>query len=113
MCDINAHAAWLAAINARQNQLANAHVWCGDALSAASDEYFDLVVCNPPIRAGNATIAKMFQDAQRCLKTGGVLCIVIRTAQGAKSWQKRLTSQFGNCQTLAIESGYRVLQSEK
>jgi 16S rRNA G1207 methylase RsmC len=113
MCDINAHAAWLAAFNARQNQLSNAQAWCGDALSAVCDEYFDLVVCNPPIRAGNATIAKMFHDAQRCLKTGGVLCIVIRTAQGAKSWQKRLASQFGNCQTLVIESGYRVLQSVK
>jgi 16S rRNA (guanine1207-N2)-methyltransferase len=55
----------------------------------------------------------MFEDAHRCLATGGVLRIVIRTAQGAKSWQKRLAELFGNCETLAIESGYRVLQCVK
>jgi 16S rRNA (guanine1207-N2)-methyltransferase len=113
MCDINARAAFLAAFNARQNQLENARVWCGDGLAAARAEYFDLIVCNPPIRAGNATISRMFRDAQRCLRAGGVLCVVIRTAQGAKSWQKRLAELFGDCETLAIESGYRVLKCVK
>jgi 16S rRNA (guanine1207-N2)-methyltransferase len=113
MCDVNNRAALLADHNARQNHLNNARAWCGDGLSAARAEYFDLVVCNPPIRAGNAVIAKLFDDAYRCLTPGGVLCVVIRTAQGAKSWQKRLTALFGNCETLAIESGYRILQSAK
>jgi 16S rRNA (guanine1207-N2)-methyltransferase len=113
MCDINARATHLAAFNAAHNTLLNVRAWCGDGLSAARDEYFNAVACNPPIRAGNATISKMFDGAHRCLASGGVLSIVIRTAQGAKSWHKRLESLFGNCQTVAVESGYRVLKCIK
>ena len=39
------------------------------------------------------------------LKVGGHLWIVLRTAQGAKSWAKKLETQFGNCGTVAIEKG--------
>jgi 16S rRNA (guanine1207-N2)-methyltransferase len=113
LCDINLQAARAAAFNLRQNQLANAVVFCGDSLLAGRAEYFDLIACNPPIRAGNAVIASMFANAQRCLQTGGALWVVIRTAQGAKSWQKRLQQQFGNCETVSLESGYRVLRCVK
>ena len=113
MCDINVRAVLLARQNADRNALKNAHAWCGDGLGAAQREYFNHVVCNPPIRAGNAVISKLFNDAYQCLASKGVLSVVIRTAQGAKSWQKRLSILFGNCETLAIEGGYRVLQSTK
>ena len=113
MVDINARAAWLAQFNARQNQLDNAHVWCGNGLTATRDECFDLIACNPPIRAGNAVISELFDGAHRTLKSGGVLWAVIRTAQGAKSWQKRLENLFGNCETVLIKNGYRILKSEK
>jgi 16S rRNA (guanine1207-N2)-methyltransferase len=113
MCDINARAAWLANFNARRNDLRNTQVWCGDGLRAARDEIFDSIVSNPPIRAGNATLGVLFADAHRCLKTGGEFWIVIRTAQGAKSWQKRLENLFGHCETVIIKNGYRVLKSKK
>jgi 16S rRNA (guanine1207-N2)-methyltransferase len=113
LCDINLRAARLAAHNARVNEIRNAQICCGDGMSAARGEYFELVVCNPPIRAGNATIARLFDGAHRCLASGGQLWIVIRTAQGAKSWQKRLQEQFENCETLVLESGYRVLRCMK
>ena len=110
MCDVNARAAWLAKFNAQQNDLQNTRVWCGDGLRAARDASFDCIVSNPPIRAGNATLGVLFDDAHRCLKTGGELWIVIRTAQGAKSWQKRLETLFGHCETVIIKNGYRVLR---
>jgi len=113
MCDINARAVWFAQLNAQKNNLPNAKVWCGDGLSAAKNECFDFIVCNPPIRAGNATMGVLFEGAHRCLKTGGALWLVIRTSQGAKSWQKRLEGLFGNCETVLIESGYRILKCEK
>ena len=111
MCDINLRATELARLNIRHNCLHNATVWCGDGLGAARAASFDVVLCNPPVRAGNAVIAQLFQDAQRCLEGDGVLWVVLRTAQGAKSWQARLDHQFGNCETVAIERGYRVLKS--
>lgn len=113
MCDINLRAVHLARVNLRQNQLDNARVWCGNGLSAIASQSFDTVLCNPPVRAGNAVIGRLFEDAHRCLERGGVLWVVLRTAQGAKSWQKRLAQQFGNCDTTAIKSGYRILRSRK
>lgn len=113
MCDVNAHAAWLAKHNIERNRLSNARVWCGDGLSAARSAQFDRVITNPPIRTGNRTLEVLFADAHRCLKPEGELWLVIRTAQGAKSWQKRLQTLFGNCETVALKSGYRVLHCKK
>jgi 16S rRNA (guanine1207-N2)-methyltransferase len=113
MGDINGRAAWLANFNAQQNNLQNTGVWCGDGLRAAQSESFDAIVSNPPIRAGNAALGVLFADAHRCLKPGGELWAVIRTAQGAKSWQKRLEHLFGNCETVVIKNGYRVLKGTR
>jgi 16S rRNA (guanine1207-N2)-methyltransferase len=110
-CDVNARAVQLARFNLELNKVKNAVAWCDDGLSATRPELFDAIACNPPIRAGNPTIFKLFADAERGLKVGGSLWIVIRTAQGAKSWQKRLEAQFGECETLLIKNGYRILRA--
>ena len=111
--DINPRAAQITAHNLSRNELTNCVAWAGDGLRAARADWFDDILCNPPIRAGNAAIAEMFESAQRALKTRGELWVVIRTAQGAKSWAKRLNEQFGNCETLATDKGYRVLRCRK
>ena len=112
-CDINLNAVMLASGNIRQNNLSQATAWCGNGLKAIGGPSFDAVFCNPPIRAGNAVIAELFDDAHRSLRPGGALWIVIRTAQGAKSWQRRLAELFGNCETIAIDGGYRILKCVK
>lgn len=109
-CDINFRATQLAKQNLEANSLPNAHVWCGDGFSGVRDNCLDAILINPPIRAGNVVIQKLFDDAHRTLKTGGHLWIVLRTAQGAKSWAKKLEAQFGQCETVTIEKGYRVLK---
>jgi 16S rRNA (guanine1207-N2)-methyltransferase len=112
MCDINYRAVQLSLKNLGHNSIANARVWCGDGLKAAQSKYFERILCNPPVRAGNAAIEALFLEAQRTLAVNGELWIVLRTQQGAKSWQKRLKEQFGNCDTVVIERGYRVLRSK-
>ncbi len=108
--DVNPRAVQLARRNLRLNQLEGA-LWCGDGLSAAKSDFFDVIACNPPIRAGNAVIEKLFEDAHRGLKIGGALWVVVRTAQGAKSWQTKLAARFGRCDLMAMKSGYRVLKA--
>jgi len=107
-CDINRRAARLAAGNARDNEVA-LHAWCGDGAGALRAAVCDAVLCNPPVRAGNPTIAKLFDDSFRILKPGGTLWVVLRTAQGAKSWATKLETQFGSCRTVSIENGFRIL----
>ena len=107
-CDINRRAARLAAQNAAANEL-HLSVWAGDGASALRDACCDAVLCNPPVRAGNAVIERLFEDAHRVLRPGGSLWVVLRTAQGAKSWARKLEAQFGACRTEAVESGFRIL----
>lgn len=111
--DVNPRAAQLTGVNFARNSVSNAAVWCADGLSATRDEVLDVVACNPPIRAGNATIESLFEGAHRCLKANGELWAVIRTAQGAKSWAKKLGAQFGDCQTVEMRGGFRILRAVK
>ena len=112
-CDINARAVFLARDNARRLLLPNAHFWCGDGLKSARPQLFDAILSNPPVRAGNAVIQSLFDDAFQTLQLNGQLWIVLRTAQGAKSWHKRLNAQFSNCRMIALQSGYRVLRCRR
>ncbi|BCM93082.1 ribosomal RNA large subunit methyltransferase G [Abditibacteriota bacterium] len=111
--DVNPRAVQLTQLNFERNAIPNAAAWCADGLSATRDSVFDIVACNPPIRAGNATIESLFEGAYRCLKANGELWAVIRTAQGAKSWAKKLKSQFGDCQTMEMRGGFRILRAPK
>ncbi len=111
--DINPRAVQLTHLNFERNALSNAVAWCADGLSATRSEVFDVVAANPPIRAGNATIESLFDGAYRCLKPQGELWAVIRTAQGAKSWAKKLKAQFGDCQTMEMRGGFRILRAPK
>ena len=111
--DLNPRAAQVCAHNLLRNELTNCVTWAGDGLKATRADLFDDILCNPPIRAGNAAIGKLFDDAHRTLKLRGELWVVIRTAQGAKSWAGRLKERFGNCETVALDKGYRVLQCRK
>jgi 16S rRNA (guanine1207-N2)-methyltransferase len=110
-CDINARAAHLAHSNARDLKLDKVAVWNGDGLKSCRDACFDAILCNPPIRAGNRVIDSMFEGARRCLKQDGELWIVVRTSQGAKTWQKKLRASFGACETVDISVGYRILRA--
>ncbi len=111
--DVNPRAASLASLNFAANEIKNAAAWCGDGLSAVHDEFFDLVAFNPPIRAGNIVIERLFGDAHRTLKIKGELWAVIRTAQGAKTWAKKLEALFGECETVEMRAGYRILKAIK
>lgn len=113
MSDVNPRAVDLANRNAQLNNLNNAFCWCGDGLSAVAANTFAAILCNPPIRAGNEVMLQLFKDSLRCLENEGNLYVVIRTAQGAKSWQKRLKVLFGNCEVMEIKGGYRVLRCMK
>ena len=74
---------------------------------------FDCILSNPPIRAGKDVIFKIYEESFHHLNNGGVFYCVIQTKHGAKSTFKKLKSIFWNCETLAIDAGYRILFSKK
>ena len=55
---------------------------------------FDLIITNPPIRAGKKTVLGILLDAKKYLNTNGELWGVIRKDQGAKSIIKMLLDTY-------------------
>ena len=76
-------------------------------------EKFDVILSNPPIRAGKQTIFQIYEKSFEHLNENGEFYCVIQTKHGAKSTQKKLEGIFGNCETLEIDAGYRIFRSVK
>jgi len=114
MIDINERALSLSKKNVALNKLENISIIESDGLSAIKeDEKFDIVVTNPPIRAGKQVIYKMYQDSYEHLKDGGVLYLVINKKHGAPSTKEYLESLFGNCEVLDKKAGFNVIKCKK
>ena len=114
MLDINTRAIALCKENISLNGIKNATALESDGMGALPEgESFDMVVTNPPIRAGKMAIYGMFAQAHERLVGGGQLFVVIRKQQGAPSAKKYLGELFGNCETVNRGGGYWILRSEK
>ncbi len=113
MLDINSKALQLAKQNTAHYQLAKRVTVCHVDNYQAQDDYYDVVVTNPPIRAGKKTVFAIYQKAYQNLKSGGAFYAVIQKKQGAPSSKKYLSELFGNCIIVAKRSGYYILKSGK
>lgn len=111
--DVNRRAAAVAAENARANQMQNVAVIVGDTATAFRTATFDVVVTNPPIRAGRAVVARFIDEAWRVLTPGGRLYLVARTAQGARTLARLIMDRFGNTTQVALRGGYRVYEAAR
>ena len=76
-------------------------------------ENFDMILSNPPIRAGKQVIFEIYEKSFFHLNKNGKFYCVIQTKHGAKSTKKKLEELYGNCTTLVIEAGYRIFRCVK
>jgi len=88
MVDINKRAIHLTEMNIKKNKV-DARAFYSDA-SVSIDKKYDLIVTNPPIRAGKEVVNKILLNSLKSLNTDGELWFVIRKDQGAKSAIKML-----------------------
>ncbi len=109
MVDINERAVKLSALNGEENKALDKLKIFQSNIFESVEENFDRILTNPPIRAGKETIYTFFDGAYEHLNDGGKLYVVIQKKQGAKSSIDKLTSLFGNCETLYKKSGYFIL----
>lgn len=109
--DVNPRAVELTELNAGQNGV-ELEAFVSDGFAAVSSS-FNVVITNPPIRAGKKVIYKMFEDAYNHLYDNGIFLAVIRKQQGAESAMRKLEEIYGNCRVVDKEKGYWVLLSEK
>lgn len=113
LVEINARAVQLAAANARQNGLSNVRVLWSDGTHAVRGEAFDVVVTNPPIRAGKAVVFRLYREAADVLVAGGSLWTVVQQKHGADSHARALEAIFGAVTRVRRKKGYQILQAVK
>ncbi|AEE95650.1 class I SAM-dependent methyltransferase [Mahella australiensis] len=109
MVDINSRAVELAQGNIKLNSINNATVYQSDGF-AQVEGLFDIIVSNPPIRAGKRVVYAIFEQCAIYLKSGGEFYVVIQKKQGAESAMAKLAEIYGNCEKVARDGGYWVLR---
>ena len=112
--------AWLVDRNARACEAArrnrdrlgaSALVVHGDGASCLPDAGFDLVLTNPPIRAGLGVLRLFWRDAARVLLPGGNLVFVGRPRQGGRRLAELAAEQLGGApERLGRRKGYEVFR---
>ena len=76
-------------------------------------EKFDVILSNPPIRAGKQTIFQIYEKSFEHLNENGEFYCVIQTKHGAKSTQKRLEEVLGKWEAREMKVGYRMCRGIK
>ncbi|HKV43203.1 MAG TPA: methyltransferase [bacterium] len=111
LVDINPRAVALAAENVRLNRAVNAEARCGDGCAPVAGERFDLILYNPPIRAGRAVVVRLLDEAHRCLAPRGRLYLVARTKQGARTLGRLMQDRYARVIEISRGGGYRVFEA--
>ncbi len=113
MLDINERAVKLSEMNAKENKVAEKINVLQSNILENTEEKFDRILTNPPIRAGKETVYNFFDKAHENLNDSGKLYVVIQKKQGANSSIDKLKSLFGNCETIYKKAGYFILRCVK
>lgn len=113
MVDVNHLALDLAKENATLNEINNVDIFASDVYTQVDKKDYQAIVSNPPIRAGKKIVHQILEGAFDHLQAGGTLTVVIQKKQGAPSAKKKMEEVFGNCQMIARNKGYQILQSQK
>ena len=112
LSDVNERALELSEENLKKYDINDYHIIKSDAFEKITEK-FNVILSNPPIRAGKDIIFKIYSEAYEHLNENGKFYCVIQTKHGAKSTQKKLMEIFGNCDTVTIDGGYRIFLSKK
>ena len=110
LIDINKRAVHLANINIKKIGV--------DAKAFESNIYesvsgvFDVIITNPPIRAGKQTVLTILLEASKYLSENGELWFVIRKDQGAKSIIEKLKNTY-ETNILEKSKGFFIIVAKK
>ena len=94
LSDVNERALELSEENLKKYGINDYHIIKSDAFEKITEK-FDVILSNPPIRAGKDIIFKIYSEAYEHLNENGEFYCVIQTKHGAKSTQKKLMEDIG------------------
>lgn len=110
--DVNERAVEMAQKNQIENATSNINVQVSNLFDQVKVNA-DVILTNPPIRAGKLTVFKLYEEAYHNLNPGGILYVVIQKKQGAPSSVAHLQKIFGNCEVIEKKKGYWILFAKK
>jgi len=108
--DVNERALGLARKNIRRNGITNADASVSDLFGQTVGNA-DIIVTNPPIRAGKDTVFRLYEGAKDHLSDDGVLWVVIRKQQGAPSSITKLKTLFQDVDVRNRSKGYWIIRA--
>lgn len=109
MADVNPRAVECAVSNAQRNG-ADCKILVSDGFKQIEGSY-NIIISNPPIRAGKAVIYTMFEDSVRFLEPEGRLYLVMRKQHGALSAVRKLEELFDTVEIIAKDKGFFVIRA--
>ena len=112
MVDVNGRAVLLANKSIEQNKVQNAKAY-ESYIYENVEGTFDVIISNPPIRAGKKVVFEILEKSYEHLNNNGELVIVIQKKQGAPSAKAKMEEVFGNCEVVNRDKGYYILKSQK
>lgn len=112
MCDVNKRALHLTERNAISNGVSDSVKVIESNIYENITDIYDLIITNPPIRAGKNVVYGILDGARDYLKEGGELWMVIRKDQGAKSAIKHLEENY-KCEVVTKSKGFYIIKAEK
>lgn len=111
MVDVNLRALHLAQMNARENHCQNTRIFESNVYEKIDSKY-SCIITNPPIRAGKKVVYDIVMNASHYLEEDGVLFLVIRKEQGAKSLIIDLEKQY-TVTVLEKKKGFFIVMCKK
>lgn len=112
MVDVNLRAIKLTNENCIQNKVENAKAFESYAYSNITKVY-DVIVTNPPIRAGKKVVYDIILGSYDHLKEEGRMYCVIQKKQGAESSIKALKNVFPIVEVINKDNGYFIIKCIK
>lgn len=112
MCDINKRALHLAKRNCEKNNVKSLCEVLESNIYENITNIYDLIITNPPIRAGKEVVYGILDGARDYLKEDGELWMVIRKNQGAKSTIEHLKNNY-ECEIVTKSKGFYIIKAKK
>lgn len=112
MCDVNKRALHLSSIASKFNKLKNVNIFESNCYSSIpTGKKYDVIITNPPIRAGKRIVYEIVMNARNYLKEKGRLFLVVRKEQGAKSMISDLEKIY-NVSILEKSKGFFIISCD-